>query len=237
MSTYPRERNEFLNWCEGHTDQFSTNATSIGISSTQATLFKTKTEDMRAAVIAQTTAKDAARNATEVVEDAFEDLRETASDLIRIIRAFAVNSANPQTVYSLAGIPAPAAPQPVPPPGQPTDFRVELNATGSITIKWKASHPVGGGAVVYFVQRKLTGQANFSLIGGTGEKQFTDTTLPASSANGATYMITAQRGQVSGPPSQQLVVTFGVPGAGAGGGATLSFTTNEVSGGPTALAA
>lgn len=82
--------------------------------------------------------------------------------------------------------------------------------------------------MVYFVQRKLAGAANFALLGGTGDKFYEDDTLPSGS-DGATYIVTAQRGQVSGPPSQQLTVTFGVGGGG--------FSIASVTAGPTKLAA
>lgn len=218
MGTYPRDRQEFLNWCEAHAPLWAANAAAIGLVAGQTTAFTASTTAMRGKVTAQTTAKEAAKAATEAVVDSESSLRGTASDLVRAIRLHAIEKNDPN-VYVIAQIPAPQAGSPVPPPGQPTDFRVELNPTGSITIKWKAKHPEGSDRVVYFVQRKLAGQANFSLLGGTGEKSYEDDTLPVGSG-GATYIVTAQRGQVSGPPSQQLTVTFGV-----GGGAGFTITS------------
>lgn len=210
MSTYPRDRQEFLNWCEAHFPVWQTNATAIGLSTNQITAFKGFVMAMRSKVTAQTTAKAAAKAATEAVVDAENDLRTSAADLVRSIRAFATNADNPD-VYQLAQIPAPASGQPMPPPGQPTDFKVELNPNGSITLKWKAKHPQGSDNVVYLVQRKLPGETAFVLAGAVGEKAFTDQTLPVG-IDGATYIITAQRGQTLGQPSRQLAVTFGSGG-------------------------
>ncbi len=129
------------------------------------------------------------------------------------LRAFATNANNPN-VYVLAQIPAPNPGAPVPPPGQATDFKVELNSNGSITLKWKAKHPEGSDRVVYFVQRKLISETAFTLVGGSGEKSYQDDTLPIG-IDGATYIVTAQRGNVQGQSSRQLTVTFGSGGPGA----------------------
>lgn len=229
MATYPRERQEFLNWCEAHGPVWAANAEEIGLTVGQVAGLTSATTEMRTRVTAQTTAKQAARAATESVLEAERTLRSTVSQLVRAIRLHAIQKDDPN-VYVVAQIPPPASGHsPVPPPGQPTDFRVELNPSGSITIRWKARHPEGSDRVIYFVQRKLVGEANFSLLGGTGERSFEDTTLPAG-VDGATYIITAQRGQVSGPPSQQLAVTFGVAGGGLGF-RIASVTTGEGAGG------
>ncbi len=222
MSTYPRDRNEFLVWAEAHVDVFSSNAANIGLTAAQAAAFKSQVESLRGRITLQQAAKDAAKAATEAANDILSDTRVLTSDLVRSIRAFAENTKNPE-VYQLAQIPAPSAGAPVPPPGQPTDFKVELNSDGSITIKWKAQHPKGSDRVVYFVQRKLVSEGAFRLIGGSGERSFVDQTLPIG-IDGATYIITAQRGNVQGAPSRQLAITFGSSG---GGGAGMSLTFAE----------
>lgn len=63
------------------------------------------------------------------------------------------------------------------------------------------------------MQRKLISETAFRLIGGSGEKSYQDDTLPVG-IDGATYIITAQRGNVQGQPSRQLTVTFGSGGPG-----------------------
>jgi hypothetical protein len=213
MATYPRDRAEFLRWAEAHVDVFTSQAAAIGLTAAQATAFKNQVGALRGRTTAQQAAKDAAKSATEAARDADSATRELTSDLVRSIRAFATNNNNPN-VYVLAQIPAPNPGAPVPPPGQPTDFKVELNSDGSITLKWKAKHPEGSDRVVYFVQRKLINETAFRLIGGSGEKSYQDDTLPVG-IDGATYIITAQRGNVQGQPSRQLTVTFGSGGPGA----------------------
>lgn len=213
MATYPRDRAEFLRWAESHVEVFSATAAAIGLTAAQAQAFKTQVGTLRSKTTAQQAARDAAKAATQAAGDADSATRELTSDLVRSIRAFATNNNNPN-VYVLAQIPAPNPSAPVPPPGQPTDFKVELNSDGSITLKWKVKHPEGSDRVVYFVQRKLINESAFTLVGGSGEKSYQDDTLPVG-IDGATYIITAQRGNVQGQPSRQLTVTFGSGGPGA----------------------
>lgn len=213
MSTYPRDRAEFLKWCEAHVQVWQTNAANIGLTAAQTLAFKNLVAALRTLATAQQVAKDAAKAATLANSEGDSETRQLTSDLVRSIRAFATNSDNPN-VYALAQIPAPSTGQPVAPPGQPSDFKVELNSDGSITLKWKAKHPEGSSNVVYFVQRKLISEDAFRLIGGSGEKSYQDDTLPVG-IDGASYIITAQRGNVQGQPSRQLTVTFGSGGPGA----------------------
>lgn len=227
MGTYPRDRESFLLWCEAHVPVWESAPAAIGLTAAQVTAFKSATNTMRTRVNAQAAALDAARAATESSRQQERLLRETAGDLVRTIRAYALSSNNPG-VYVQAQIPAPQPASPLPPPGQPENFRVELNPGGSITIRWKARHPRGSDRVVYFVRRRLAGETAFALLGGTGDKWFTDETLPAGIAS-ATYIVQAQRGGISGPPSQQLTISFGVGGSG--------LTITGVTEGPTRLAA
>lgn len=213
MPTYPRDRNEFLLWAESHIDTWQANAAAIGLTPAQALAFKDSVLNLRSLVTAQQAAKDAAKAATLSAKDGEADTRGLTADLVRAIRSYATNNNNPN-VYVLAQIPAPNPGAPVPPPGQPTDFKVELNSSGSITLKWKAKHPEGSDRVVYFVQRKLVNEGSFTLVGGTGDRAYTDLTLPIG-IDSATYIVTAQRGSVQGQPSRQITVAFGSGGDGA----------------------
>jgi hypothetical protein len=224
MGTYPRDRAEFLKWAEAHVNVWQANAATIGLTAAQATNFKNIVASLRSLTTAQQAAKDAAKAATEAAGEGDRDTRELTSDLVRSIRAFATNSSNPGAVYAAAQIPAPSTGQPVAPPGTPTDFRVELNSDGSITINWKVKHPEGSTNVVYFVQRKLISEDAFRLIGGSGEKSYQDDTLPVG-IDGASYIVTSQRGNVQGVPSRQLTVTFGSGGPGLQAKARTSVST------------
>jgi hypothetical protein len=222
MSTYPRERIEFLQWCEAHWPIWAKDPSQIGLTVDQVNAVKNATIAMRGRVTDQTAARAAAKSATEAVVESESATRDVAADAVRFIRAFAISTNDPN-VYNLAQIPAPGSAAPLPPPGTPTDFKVELNAEGSITIRWKAAHPEGSYNVVYFVQRKLLTETQFRIIGGSGERAYTDDTLPFG-VDGATYIVTSQRGSVQSAPSRQLTITFG---SGGGRGNGVQFSENS----------
>lgn len=218
MSTYPTQpRAAFVQWCETHAPVFSANAAAIGLASTQATGFATATAAVTSGLLAQQAALQAYRVATQVVEDGLRALRTAAGDSVRTIRAFAETQAKPSVVYNLAQIPPPAQPSPTPPPGSPTEFRIELLQTGPLKLMWKCRNPAGASGTMYEIMRRIGGGGEggaFTYVGTTGTREFLDETLPAG-AGSVTYQITATRSTSRGVPAQ-FTVNLGVtPAAGA----------------------
>ncbi len=214
MSTYPTTpRSAFLQWAQAHESVFVTNAVNIGLTAAQATAFKTATDALAAAMLAQESARQAAKVATQAADDAFQTARSSAGDTVRTIRAFAENSAKPLTVYNLAQIPPPSSPTPTPPPDQPTNLQVVLDAAmGTHTLRWKAVNPASGTS--YIIKRRLPGETEFSFIGVSGKKTFVDDTLIAG-PDSVQYTVQGQRADSSGPVSEIFTVNFGqLPGGG-----------------------
>ncbi len=149
-----------------------------------------------------------------------------AADLIRIIKGFAENSADPAGVYALAQLPPPAPPAPLPAPGVPANIGVALEPSGAVTLSWDAADAAAGTGAYFNVSRKLPGQTAFTLVGGspgsTNEARrmsFTDFTIPTSAAGtGAQYIIQGRRGTRMGDMSEAIVVQFGVEEGGGGEG-------------------
>jgi hypothetical protein len=135
------------------------------------------------------------------------------ADMIQQIKTKAQTTNNPG-VYDLAQIPAPAVPAPVPPPGTPSDFAVNLMQDGTLELKWKCANPTGASGPIYQVQRRVGAAAEFTFVGAAGARRFVDATLPAG-ASPVTYQITAVRSTASGNPAQ-FTVNFGAGGAGGG---------------------
>jgi hypothetical protein len=101
-------------------------------------------------------------------------------------------------------------------PGAVSNFKVELNGDGSLTLKWKSdNHRIGG--TTYQVWRKI-GDAGFTYCGGTGTKEFMDMTVPALTSS-ITYQIQAVRSTAVGPWAQ-FNVNFAV-----GGGSSVTQST------------
>lgn len=149
-------------------------------------------------------------------------MRDSAADLIRVIKAFAAQQQNPGTVYALAQIPEPAAPTPAPPPGRAKDFQVQLNPDGSVTLSWFAENAAISSGAYFVVSRKLPTQAMFTNLGvapGTSSESrritFTDATIPASAASaGAQYIVQGFRGTRPGEAGEAITVQFGIDGGG-----------------------
>ena len=128
---------------------------------------------------------------------------------MRSIRAFAEQQANPNAVYNLAQIPPSSEPTTAPPPAQPTDLTVTLEASsGDLMLSWKASNPTGTSGTSYIIRRKLPGESAFSFIGVSGKKKFVDTTLVAG-PDSVQYTVQGQRADSTGPVSPVFMVTFG----------------------------
>lgn len=210
MATYPTSpRADFLQWCQSHQQVFVDNAATIGLTTEQAADFATETTAAVAADLAQASSKEAAKVATQTVNDAVDALQSSAGDVVRSIRAYAELQSDPNSVYNTAQIPPPATPTPAPPPAQPTDLVVTLEpASGDLTLTWKAANPTGTSGTSYLIRRRLPTESDFSFIGVSGKKKFVDTTLIAG-PDSVQYTVQGQRGDSTGPISQIFVVTFG----------------------------
>jgi hypothetical protein len=228
MSILPSRTQDLLDWFNQRGPVWIEQAINIGITSAQATAFNTKATAARNAYNARLAALEAARVAANVQRDAITDARRNASDLLRIIKAFAENQANPQIVYDRAQIPAPAVPSPAPPPAKPSDITVELTPTsGAITLRWKASNPVGTQGTSYIVRRRTSAAAEFAFIGVTGTKEFVDSTFFAG-PDSVQYTVQGQRADSAGPVSDILTINFG-RGPGVQGQAIQSVDGGTVS--------
>ncbi|MCC6357108.1 MAG: hypothetical protein IT450_00070 [Phycisphaerales bacterium] len=213
MATFPTSpRAAFIQWCQTHAPIFSANAAAIGLTPAQATAFTTATDTAATDVQAQDAAKQAAKVATQEANGSVGSLQTMAGDLVRVIRAFAQTQTKPDVIYNTAQIPPPAQPSPTPPPGSPTEFRIELLQTGPLKLTWKCPNPPGIGGTTYEIMRRV-GAGAFTYVGTTGSREFLDETLPAGSAS-ATYQITATRSTSRGVPAQ-FTVNLGVTPVGA----------------------
>lgn len=223
MGVIPSKNVEQLEFFESHWPVWVANAAGIGVLPAAATSFKTLTQSARTAYDAAQNARNAAKAATTTQDSSLALARTAAADLIRVIKGYAEQQANPDAVYALAQIPPPAAPTPVPAPGQPTNVTVGLESNGAITLRWKAVNAAPGAGTFFSITRKLPGELNFVLVGNTGGKIFTDDTI-TQGTSGATYIIQGHRGQLDGPMSEQIGVQFGV---GGGGGFVLTNAKEE----------
>jgi hypothetical protein len=231
MTVMPRDNVEKITFCENHTTVWAANAVGIGTTTTVVTDLTTKTTAARAAYNAQQAAQQAAKAATNTYYMAVRAMATAAQTIIDQVRVKAATAGD--GVYSLAEIPVPSRGSPMGPLGKPRDFTVELDQNGALNLKWKCTNPKGATGTVYQIWRKLEAAGEFTYVGGAGAKQYTDTGVPAGTAQ-VQYQIQAVRSTSVGPFAL-FVVNFGAAAAaGTGGGGT---TATVVEGTPARLAA
>ena len=210
MGAYPTSpREAFLTWCQQHTEVFTSEAASIGLTPAEATLFVNTVTAAAGSLSAQQTAQQVAKTATEQCNDDFTTLRAVTGNTVRTIKAFAEQQDKPSEVYILAQIPQPSPPTPMPPPGQPTNLKVTIApGNGSLKLSWKCENPSGSSNTTYLVRRKLPSDAVFYVIGASGTKEYVDTTFMAG-PDSVIYTIQAQRGTSIGEESDYFIINFG----------------------------
>ncbi|MGH7132728.1 MAG: hypothetical protein ACREJO_12355 [Phycisphaerales bacterium] len=205
----PSRDSDFVVWAQQHAPVFTAAAAAVGLTAPQALAFAGAATSVQQSFATVEAARAALQGAQDAWAIARLNSRRTAGDTIRFIKAFAENAKDPGAVYALASIPAPNAPSPIGPPAAATTLHATLDvATGTLTIRWKATQPKGMSGVVYQVQRAIGSSSNFTQVGLTGSKNFEDFEIP-SGASRVQYRVIAQRGSQQSQTSPVLDVRFG----------------------------
>jgi hypothetical protein len=186
--------------------QISATPTVFGLTSAMATSYASLNDVYAAAYLAADDPATRTKGKIIARSDSATALRKAASDLAKII------SGTPTVTNEQKadlGLSVRATPTPVPDPGTPTSFKVQLDG-GALVLKWKCVNPRRSAGTMYQVWREIDG-GPMVYVGGSGSKTFTDTTVPAGSAV-VTYNVQAVRSTATGAWAT-FVVTFGNTGA------------------------
>lgn len=212
MAIVPDSRIGKITFYEAHATLWKDHALELGLDVDDATKLLDATTQARAAYNDSIQARDAAKAATQDFYTDTAAMATLGSAMLATIKSFAETTQNPG-VYSIAQIPPPAAPSPIPAPGTPMDFTVLLSQSGAIELRWKCNNPPGSVGTIYECRRRIGGTGSpFVFIGASGVRSFTDDTLPSGST-GVTYELTAVRSTRRGLPAQ-FNVNFGIGGDG-----------------------
>ena len=211
----PSANHTALEWLEGHIAQWAANAAGIGVTSSVVADLASTIADTRTAFVSTETIRADSKTATNNFHAIADGMRAEAAPIVANIKNFAENSADPQAVYTLAGITPADPPSPALPPEQPGNLSATLNGDGSVTIEWDGRGPTG---TVYILRRKLAAETAFTQIGqgDSRVKSFTDFNVPSGTAS-ALYTVQGVRGSDASPVSPALTVLFGTADAGAEG--------------------
>lgn len=223
MSVVPQAKIDLIQFCELHVPVWTAAPAAIGLTAGQCTALDNATKAARLKFTQAEAARSASKAATVNYDDACGTLRDTVSLLVKAIKLYADNQANPDPVYAAAQIPAPASPVTNPPPGQPTNFKFEIEPGGLLTFRWKSTNSSGSTGAYFAVARRLGPEGAFTAVGGSTSKVFTDDSIPFG-VNSVTYIVTPRRSGQSGTPSDMITVQFGV------GGQTFTVTSTQNNG-------
>ena len=207
MSIVPQTELGKIEFYEQHIQSWTDNAAALGVDPATLASLATLITTARAAATAAGDARNAAKAATQTFYNGVGAMHEVGAEIIAEIKNHA-KSTNDPGVYSIAKIPPPKTPAPVPPPGVPEAFRVQLLQSGAVKLSWKCANPPRAQGTVYEIARRTGASGAFTPVATVGERSFTDLTVPAGVAS-VTYRITAQRSTTSGQPANFLV-NFGI---------------------------
>jgi hypothetical protein len=221
MSTVPTTQVGQIEFYEGHTVIWTGIPEQIGVQPATLTALTAKTTSARTAYTDLLAKRSAYHAAVEELQYRLGLMNAEGSGVIATIRSYAKSSGDGQ-VYSLAQIPAPKTPSPIPAPGMAYAPAAQLRAGGGLNLSWRCANPPEAVNTTYEIHRQDDSGATVHL-GTTGDKKFTDLTLPAGTAL-ATYTITAVRGKMRGQPSD-FTVRFGTPAPAVGTSATGTTVT------------
>lgn len=224
MGVVPKNIADRIAWYQARESAWTTSATGLGLSTAEMTTMSGYITAAATALTDQVNKKDLAKAATVTLHDADAIMARYGSDLIQKIRAKA-GQVGGDSVYALAMIPPPATPSPVAAPGQPTELNVVLTQTGALDMTWKCPNPTRSQGTVYNIFRYsgngVPTDADYTYVGGSGVKEFTDETAPAGAAR-IMYKIQAVRSTKVGP-----FATFNVfLGVNTGGGLMIQSVEN-----------
>lgn len=206
MTVIPPNKADMISFFASRLPVWTENAAQIGLSQ-QAVGQLSALLNNAQSLLAEQAARDAEkRAATAASNQAADALRAAGAGDLATIKAFAKSTNNP-AVYTLAQIPAPAAPTPAAPPTMPYDLVADIDNNGDVVLTFKSDNAQSHTGVFFVVRRKLAGQSAFTLVGTSGVKSFTDKAIPQGTTS-AVYNITAKRGDLSSPTSENIYVPF-----------------------------
>ena len=213
MRTVPNEQAAKIAWFRARLAAWNANLALLGLTAPELATLTSQVEAAEDGLAERTEADNVAKAKTAILNAAVESLATNGGRLVNKIRANAELAADPTAVYAAAQVPAPATPTTIGAPGLPTGMTATLNPDGSLKLGWECSNPAGSQGVLYHVYRQLNATGDFTFIGGSGKREFTDASVPSALAM-IVYKIQAVRTTAIGLAAE-FIVRFGTTESGA----------------------
>lgn len=205
MRVLPRTANDRIAFFEQHLPIWAKDPAAIGIPVDLLNELTARTAAARAAYDAALVLRNRARAATLAHTESLASMFELGSDLVKMIRSFALAN-DDSSVFTAAEIPVPAPASPLGPPATPTGLAARLNTDGTVRVRWEASRR---GGTSFAIERVLGPHIEtWTLIGVTTEKAFTDRSVP-NGLEAVSYRVTAARSGGASTASHPTTIIFG----------------------------
>lgn len=186
----PRNPTDALDWIEAHTQQWIDHAGAIGLSEALAQEVGDLAEESRVKRLEADSAANRARSATLAWRISIRHTMKRTRAAISAMKTHAAVT-DDESVYVLAGLSPRAKPSDAGPPDTPNSPRFVVRQGGSVELSWDGGGPQG---TFYIVKRSLPGENDYTILGTTTSKRFSDETLHVGVGE-AWYAIDAQHGK------------------------------------------
>lgn len=198
--------NLLLAWFESHVSGWEADPGAFGVPPEKIDELRAALDRARADFNAANAARQASQQATLAQNLSIRAMRTLGSGVVNSMKAY-IEQSGDHRLWGASGL-EPVAPRgTLPPPVAPVHLSTRLDSMGHVTVLWKGRQPRGVDGVVYFIQRSLNG-GPYVLLDSTGEKSYTDETVPVGT-HSVSYIVTAKRGGQESRPSPAAVAYFG----------------------------
>lgn len=205
--TIPVDKAGQLDFFETRITAWTESAAEIGLLASQSTQLSSLITAARASYDAAQAAKQALKGLIEVQDADLAAMTQYGSQLVQTIRAFAVQTGDPQ-VYATAEIEPRKDPTPIP-PFPASNLSYVLTTSGALKLTWDGRLSTG---TSYILERAFFDQQGgvgpFEAIAFVDGLSFTDETIPAGTSN-VLYQVKALKGETTTEPTAPIFVRFG----------------------------
>lgn len=205
--TIPDDKPGQLDFFETRITAWTESAAEIGLLASQSTQMSSLITAARTSYDAAQAAKQALKGLIEVQDADLAAMTQYGSQLVQTIRAFAVQTGDPQ-VYATAEIEPRKGPTPIP-PFPASNLTYSLTTSGALELRWDGRLSTG---TSYILERAFFNEQGqplpFEAIAFVDGLSYTDASIPSGTGN-VLYQVKALKGDTTTQPTAPIFVRFG----------------------------
>lgn len=202
----PPNRADQIEFFEKHLGRWEEHMAQIGLAQEDIDQIKLLTTDARTAYTNAQLIRDDSRSATNEYYGKTAKMRSFGASLLATIKAYAEKTNDP-SIYSLANIPPPAPPAPLPAPERPDGLRATIDEVGLMKLTWKAPQKGHSSGILFLIARRRVGEPTFTVLTGVQEPVYSEF-IGSTCAGALEYRVQAVRGDKASDWSSVTTVNF-----------------------------